>query len=207
MSAQPPLLPPPPGASVEAPPPPPEPGSARRSRMPLLVGFAVLSAMVLIVGSLALWLSAPGRCDNATFTSERFGYCMTAPAGWTAETARVGDTPVDRFLAPDGPTVVYVQAVALDQGQDVHAFSDFVRSVAEQSGFTLGQPSEFQIDGVAAVSWDKSEAAPTTSGTIVREVVFVRGDTAWRVQFADTADGFDAHKPTFEEMLGSWHFA
>ena len=207
MSVQPPLLPPPPGGAIEAPPPPPDPGSGRRSRVPVLVALAVLSAMVLIVGSLALWLSTPGRCDNATFTSERFGYCMTAPAGWTAETARVGDTPVDRFIEPDGSAVVYVQAVAVDQGQDVHAFSDYVRSVAEQSGYTLGQPNDFEIDGVAAVSWEKSEATPTTSETIVREVVFVRGDTAWRVQFADSADAFDAHKPAFEEMLGSWHFA
>lgn len=206
MSVQPPLLPPPPGGPVE-PPPPPAPEADRRSRVPVLVAMAVLSAMVLIVGSLALWLSAPGRCDDATFTSERFGYCMTAPAGWTAETARVGDTPVDRFLEPDGSAVVYVQAVAVDQGQDVQAFSDYVRSVAEQSGYQLGQPNEFQIDGVAAVSWEKSEAPQTTAGTIVREVVFVRDDTAWRVQFADTPDGFDAHAPAFEEMLGSWHFA
>jgi hypothetical protein len=206
MSYQPPQLPPPPPGGE--PPPaevlPEEPQQG--SKAPMLVGLALLLGLVILVGAVVAWLAAPGRCDSATFTSDRFGYCMTAPTGWTAETARVGDTPVDRFLQPDGAAVVYVQAVALDPGQDLNAFADYVRTSAQQAGYTVGTPAQLQIDGVAAVSWDKSTNA-SADDAIVREVVFVRGDTGWRVQFADSASSFDAHTVDFQQMLATWHFA
>jgi photosystem II reaction center protein PsbP len=207
MSYVPPLPepPPPPPGSAVAEPPPPEP--AGRSRKPLVVAAMVVLALGLGFSALATWLSAPGRCDAATYTSEQFGYCVAAPSGWSAEKAKVGQAQVDRFLQPDGSAAVYVQAVALQEGQgSLPDFVDYVRGLQQQEGFSLTTASDTEVDGVNAASWDVTSSTETGE-TRMREVVFVRGDTAWRVQFADSPQGFDQHSAEFQQMLDSFHFA
>lgn len=207
MSYVPPLPepPPPPPGSASAEPPPAEP--PKRSRTPLVVAALVVLALGLGFSALATWLSAPGRCDSATYTSEQFGYCVAAPMGWSAEEAKVGQAQVDQFLQPDGSAAVYVQAVALEEGQgSLGGFVDYVRQLQEQLGFTLTNPSDIEVDGVKAAWWDVVASSPT--GEIrMREVVFVRGDTAWRMQLADSPRGFGQHSDDFQQMLDSFHFA
>jgi hypothetical protein len=166
----------------------------------------VLLVLVGVVTALAGWLAAPGRCDEATFTSDRFGYCVAAPPGWSAEPARVGQTTVDSFLVPDGSAAVFVQAVDLQDGQTLDRFAEFVRALGEQGGYSMGVTSQMEVAGVPALTWEVVASSPT-GATRMREVVFVRESTAWRVQFADTAGGFDAHSEAFQQMLASWHFA
>ena len=195
--------------------PPPRPAEAapatalqadRRSRTPLVVGLLALLALAGVVAGLAAWLAAPGRCDDATFTSDRFGYCVAAPLGWSAEPARVGHTTVDRFLMPDGSAAVFVQAVDLQDGQTLDGFAEYVRALGERGGYSMGGISQTEVGGVPAMTWEvvvSSEAGATR----MSEVVFVREATAWRVQFADTSGAFEAHSPAFQQMLSSWHFA
>jgi hypothetical protein len=204
MNPYPPLPEPPPQPTEAAPAAAPE--SLRRSRTPLVVGMLVLLALTGVVAGLVAWLAAPGRCDDATFTSDRFGYCVAAPPGWSAEAARVGQTTVDRFLIPDGSAAVFVQAVDLQDGQTLDRFVEFVRALGERGGYSMGAISQTEVGGVPAMTWEvvvSSEAGATR----MREVVFVREATAWRVQFADTSGGFEAHAPAFQQMLSSWDFA
>jgi hypothetical protein len=205
MSVYPPLPDPPPSPQPMVP-AAPSAEASRPSRKPLAVALVVLFVLGGAVAALATWLSAPGRCDGATFTSDRFGYCVAAPAGWSAEPARVGQTPVDSFLQSDGSAAVYVQAVALQEGQTLELFVEYVRGLGEQGGFSMGTTSRTEVGGVPAMSWDVVVSS-ATGEVRMREVVFVRSGTAWRVQFADTAGGFDAHSADFQQMLSTWHFA
>jgi hypothetical protein len=178
---------------------------AQRSRTPLVVGLLVLLVLAGVVAGVAAWLAAPGRCDEATFTSDRFGYCVAAPPGWSAEPARVGQASVDSFLIPDGSAAVFVQAVDLQDGQTLDRFAEYVRGLGEQGGYSMGGITQTEVGGVPAMTWEVFVSS-TTGATRMREVVFVRGATAWRVQFADTSGGYDAHSPAFQQMLSSWHF-
>ena len=203
MSASPPFPEPPPSATVE-PEAPPEP--TRRSRRPLLAAAAVLIALVAGVVAVAVWVSAPGRCDEATFTSTRLGYCLVAPSGWAGGTARVGSTTVDELLLPKGSAAVFIQAVSLQPGAGLEEFATQVRALDQQAGYRIGKSSTSEVDGVTADRWDVTSTAPNGDVTKVREVVFVRSGTGWRVELADTADAFDRDAAALEQMLSSWRF-
>jgi hypothetical protein len=61
------------------------------------------------------------------------------------------------------------------------------------------------VAGVAAAQWD----FVLDGGQVeqqVREIVFVRGDSAWRVQLQADAEGFDLRAEEFEDILGTWTF-
>jgi hypothetical protein len=40
----------------------------------------------------------------------------------------------------------------------------------------------------------------------VREIVFVRGNAAWRVQLQTDSDGFESRAEEFEDILSTWTF-
>jgi hypothetical protein len=208
-------LPPPPGA-----PPPAEPtdGSERVGSSPEIVATgerrssaAVVLALLLTVavglGAWALisWARGSDTCEAGAFESVRFGYCVRAPGGWTAEAAGDEGPALDRFLMADGPGTITVTAVLLSKGQDLARFEQFVRGFDEDAGATLGQSRRTEIDGAAAVSFDiTTEDGDAT--TLGREVLFVREGTAWRVQLADDEPGFEASVRQLDDMLATWRF-
>ena len=186
-------IPPPP--EVEAP-PLPSPG-------PLVIGL-LLVALVFVGGGLVYrWLAAPSACADANVTSDRFGYCITAPPGWRVAEPQGGTLPADELFRPASDTTVTIQAV--ETGRDLDTFVDDVRQLQRSSGLDVGSVASTAVDGVSARTWDASFA--TTSESIeARTVVFERDGIAWRVQFADTVDGFDQHVADLARILGSWRF-
>ncbi len=197
--------PPPPAASPSIPPPPQaDPvDEPRPSRAPLIVGS--LLVLVLFGGGSLIWSWAnrPSPCADANVTSDRFGYCITAPSGWRLAEPSGGQLPADQLFRPDGDTTLMIQAVAT--GRDLQAFAEDVRRLQDNSHLDTGGVRSLVVAGVDALEWDailRSSSDPITT----RTVVFERAGVVWRVQFADVAKAFDAHVGDLVRMLGSWHF-
>jgi hypothetical protein len=203
MEYRPPLPEPPPALPGSEPEIPPAP--ERRSRTPLLVAAVVVVGMVGAIVGTAVWLSAPGRCEEATFTSSRFDYCLVEPRGWSGNEVSDQGQNYDRFQTSGASANVAIAAAPLNSGQTVDDVVSDVRSQAEEQGFGLGPMTERRVDGVRAVQWD---VTAETEGVqvMVREVVFARGGVYWRVQLADLQEQFDLHTGDLSRMLDTWHF-
>ncbi|MET0801301.1 MAG: hypothetical protein ABWZ53_09055 [Actinomycetota bacterium] len=169
--------------------------------------IALLLTVVVGLGGWALisWARGGATCEAGAFESQRFGYCVRAPGGWTAEAASDEGPALDRFLVADGPGTITVTAVRLSKGQDLARFEQFVRGFDEDAGATLGESSRAEVDGAAGVVFDitMEDGDGTTLG---REVLFVREGTAWRVQLADDEPGFEASVRQLDDMLATWRF-
>ena len=165
--------------------------------------MGVLLAVLLLGGGGLLWSWAnqPPICHDASVTSERFGYCITAPEGWRV--AEVGDDlPADQLFRPDGATTLMIQAV--DTRRDLRAFAEDVRGLQTDNGLNVERIRTLTVAGVDALRWDATLGA---SGDITtRTVVFARDGIAWRLQFADVTDAFDESVADLDRMLGSWRF-
>ena len=171
--------------------------------MPLVGGGLLIVA--LLVGALAVWrwASAPAACANANVRSHRFGYCLTAPNGWSEADPTSGQLSADEFFRLDASATLTIQAVA--SAGDLDTFSATLRGVQQKEGSRTGATRATEVDGVKAVEWDATLAIG--SGAILdRTIVFERGGFAWRVEFADTADDFDSHVADLGRILRSWHF-
>jgi hypothetical protein len=175
----------------------------------VLAAIGLLLAVAIVGAVVARWISAPGRCEHATFTSNRFGYCLVAPAGWSGDDATVGTTKVDELTLKEEPATVFVQAVTLGEGQSLNDFVNAVRQLDEKAGYQLGEVRPRQIDGVDGAQWDVTvspDAGSNAQEQKLRVVVFVHDGSAWRVQLGDTADGFANHIADLDQMLDSWRF-
>ncbi len=151
------------------------------------------------------WARGGTACRDADFTSVRFGYCASTPAGWVAAAAQAEDTPLDHFLQQDGSAVITVTAVALTKGQDLRRFEQFVRGDDEAQGATTGGSMPMEVDGAEALAFDAVFDGP--DGVVrSREVLFTREDIAWRVTLADEGVGFGSSTSRLGELLDSWHF-
>jgi hypothetical protein len=163
----------------------------------------VTLVVALFVGGAALWTWAnrPAICHDANVSSERFGYCITAPDGW--QVAEIGDElPADQLFLLDGATTLIIQAV--DTRRDLRAFADDVRRLQTDSGLDVERIRTLTVAGVDAMRWDATLGA---SGAIrARTVVFARDGVAWRLQFADTTESFDKSVGDLDRMLGTWQF-
>jgi hypothetical protein len=194
-------------------PPPPLPGSepevppapARTSRAPVLVAVLVLLGVVGAVVGTAAWISVPGRCDQATFTSSRFDYCLVEPQGWSGTEVSDQGQNYDRFQTTGASANVAIAAAPLGSGQTVDDVVTDVRTQAQEQGFSLGPMTPRRVDGVRAVQWDVTADSEGVQ-VMVREVVFARGGVYWRVQLADLQEQFDLHTGDLTRMLDSWHF-
>ena len=210
MSTQPPL-PPPPGAPTAPATPealgPQAPGAEPEPRHRLAVFMAIALAAVVAVGAVALvsWARGGGGCEQGSFESRRFGYCVRAPSGWTAVAAEGAATPLDRFFLSDGAATITVTAVPLSQGQDLARFEQFVRGYVEDAGATADPSHPVTVDGVEGVAFDVRIEG--VDGRVrSREVLFARDGIAWRVTLADEQVGFEANAHRLDEMLESWRF-
>jgi hypothetical protein len=178
---------------------------ARPSRWRALI---VLGAVVLVAVGAGMWmLLRPDPCRGTNFSSANFGYCLTVPAGWTAEPARFGSSvELDQFAVPSQGATVIVEAVDLEQGTDLDGFADLVREKDATAGLKPGPRTGTEIDGVAAEVWDITVASEAGTAYQLREVVVVKDQVGWRITLNDLADTFDDHAAPFEEMLRSWRF-
>jgi hypothetical protein len=176
---------------------------AQPSRAPLVVGGLLLVA--LLVGALAVWrwASAPAACANANVRSDRFGYCLTAPNGWSEADPTGGQLSADELFRLDASATLTIQAVA--SPGDIATFAAMLRGAQQKEGSRTGATQTTQVDGVKAVEWDAT--LNTGSGAIHdRTIVFERAGFAWRVEFADMAESFDRDVADLGRILRSWHF-
>jgi hypothetical protein len=204
-------LPPPPHA-YGSPAIPPPPGTddapthlvaeARPSRAPLVVGVLLVLALSGAAALLWSWATDPAICDDADVSSERFGYCITAPPGWRLAEPVGAEPPADQLIRPDGDATLMIQAVETERS--LSAFAGDVRRVQEDNGLDTGEMRRLTVSGVDALQWD---ATLGPSGAVeARTVVFERDGVAWRLQFADSARAFDGHVGDLFRMLRSWRF-
>jgi len=170
--------------------------------------YVILGGLALVVAAAGVFLLVrPDPCEGTNFTSDTFGYCLTVPAGWIAEPAQFGaDTTLDQFAPPEQAATVIVEAVDLEDGVALEAWSRYVRQQDEGAGLTPGPASEAVLDGVTAQRWDVSVTSDTGTDYRMREVVVVRDQVGWRVTLNDTEDAFDVSVAIFERMLESWRF-
>lgn len=168
---------------------------------------ALVVVVAAAVGMGAWYLLRPDPCEGTNFDSENFGYCLTIPDGWTAESAMFGgDVTLDQFSAPSEPATVVVEAVDLTQDADLAAFAQAVRDASEESGLTPGRVRQATIDGTPAQLWDIEYSTDDGDSYLGREVVVVRDEVGWRLSLNDLASGFDEHVASFEAMLSSFRF-
>ncbi len=85
-----------------------------------MVGVLPVAALFGSGALLWSWATRPAICDNANISSERFGYCITAPEGWRLAEPVAGQLPADQLFRPDGDTTLMIQAV--ETGRDLTAF-------------------------------------------------------------------------------------
>jgi hypothetical protein len=169
----------------------------------LIVGSLLV---LMLLGGAALiwsWANRPSPCSDANVTSDRFGYCISAPSGWQLADASGGQPPADQLIRPDGDTTLMIQAV--ETGRDLQAYADDVRRLQTDDHLDIGAVRPLVVAGVDALEWDatlRSSSVPITT----RTVVFERERVAWRVEFADAAGVFDAHVGDLARMLSSWRF-
>ena len=178
---------------------------AQPSRWRPLIVLGIIAGAALGVGAFLLF--RPDPCGGANFESENFGYCLTVPAGWEAGPAQFGaDVTLDQFAPPTGSATVVVEAVDLESGTALNAWSEFVRQRDEDAGLTPGPASDSSLDGADALQWDVSVSSEGGDRFLMREVVVVKGDVGWRVTLNDLQSGFDTSAVAFRGMLDSWAF-
>jgi hypothetical protein len=170
-------------------------------------GFLALG--VLIVGAAGFFgwkVFAPDPC-RGKFSSSQFGYCLTVPAGWQADAARVGTANVDMFAPSASSTVVIVAAVDLPTNSGLTSFGSSVRQQDQQGGLQPGQPESTTVGGMPAQQWDITVPSQSGAQTFkVREIVVVNGEVGWKISMNDSASAFQSHLAPLTEMLRSWRF-
>lgn len=169
----------------------------------MVAGFLIALGGLVAAGF--WWLGGPGVCDTSTVESARFGYCVAAP-GWqlTNEAAQT-ELPYDELIKPADASTVRIIAIQLQAGQGLDEVVQAARDVATQDGVEVGEVVERRVAGVPAAQWD----FVLTAGQIeqqVREIVFVRGDAAWRVQLSADTEGFAVRAEEFEDIMRTWTF-
>jgi hypothetical protein len=189
---------------VEATPPEPPP----YSKAPFWIGLLLLLGFVGAAVGVVAALVQPDICDGTTFRSDRFGYCLVVPEGWTADgEGTLGEIPADRIQVPDDIGTVYVQAVPISEGQTLQDFADTIRSLNEQAGYRLEEISQATVAGAPALRWDFTTGVRGGVQLRMREIVFIDGNSGWRVQIAEGKPGFDGTASTVDSMLETWVFA
>ena len=199
-----PPLPPPPGGEPE--PEAPAEEQRRTSRAPILVlvGVLVLAATAVTVAT----LRAPegGVCERSTVESARFGYCIAAPGWRLTDEPPTSRLPYDQLVRRTDASTVRIVAIDLDSGQDLDLVVQAIRSIQTEDAIDVGATVDRRVAGVEAVQWDVDIRPGDPDARRIREVVFVRNGTAWRVLLLAEAGGFATRLEDFEAILRSWTF-
>lgn len=183
----------------EAPPP-------KRSKGLVAVVLVALFAVGAVAGFGGAVLLTRGPCEGASFVSAAYGYCVDTPTGWESSAAADEPSGVDAFRDTDGATVVYVEAVRVAEGDTLDGFATAMRVQDSLKGFAVTDPSPGTLGGAPSLEWD----AVTGEGDatiVVREIVAIRGNVAWRLQIADAGSTADPDLSEARALLDTWRFA
>lgn len=204
MDPYPALPPPPPGGEAEIEEAAPEaPTRSAGKAVAVVAGLLIALAGVVMAG--IWWLGGPGVCDRSTVESSRFGYCVAAPGWELTNEATQSTLPYDELIKPADASTMRIMAIQLQTGQGLNEVVQAARDVASQDGVKVGDVVQRRVAGVRAAQWD----FVLDGGQVeqhVREIVFVRGDAAWRVQLQADSEGFDNRVAEFENILRTWTF-
>lgn len=199
-----PPLPPPPGGESEPEAPAEEPARSFRAPVLVLLGALLLAATVMTV---VRWrASADGACETSTVESARFGYCIAAPGWRLTDEPRTARLPYDQLVRSADASTVRIVAIDLDTGQDLDLVVQTIRSIQTEDPTDVGAVVDRRVAGVDAAQWDIAIRPGDPDARRIREVVFVRNGTAWRVQLLAEAGGFGTRLDDFEAILRSWTF-
>jgi len=204
VDAYPSLPPPPPGDHIEVEQAASQ-GPARSAGRAIVVVAGLLIALGGVVAAGFWWLGGPGVCDTSTVESARFGYCVAAPGWQLTNEGTQTELPYDELIKPADASTVRIIAIQLQAGQGLDEVVQAARDVATQDGVEVGEVVDRRVAGVPAAQWD----FVLTAGQIeqqVREIVFVRGDAAWRVQLSADTEGFAVRAEEFEDIMRTWTF-
>ena len=204
MDPYPELPPPPPGGEPEVEDVAPE-GPKRSTGKAIAVVAGLLIALAGLVAAGLWWLGGPGVCGESTVESARFGYCVAAPGWELTNEAAQANLPYDELIKPTDASTVRIMAIQLPTGQGLNDVVKAARDIASQDGVKVGEVVQRRVAGVPAAQWD----FVLDGGQVeqqVREVVFVRGDAAWRIQLQADSEGFDIRVAEFEDILRTWTF-
>jgi hypothetical protein len=170
----------------------------------LLGAVVVTSALVAVAARRA---PSDGTCESSTVESARFGYCIEAPGWRLMNESSEKALPYDQLVRPADASTVRIVAIDLDAGQDLNLVVRTIRSIQTEGGATeVSAVVDRQVAGVHAAQWDVAVRAGSSEDRRIREVVFVRDETAWRVQLLAGAGGFGPRLDEFESILRSWTF-
>lgn len=204
MDPYPSLPPPPPGGYTDVEEAVAE-GPKRSAAKAIVVVGALLIALAGLVAAGVWWLGGPSVCDASTVESARFGYCVAAPGWQFTNEATQTELPYDELIKPVDASTVRIVAIQLQSGQGLDDVVQAARDIATQDGVEIGDVVERHVAGVPAAQWDFVLDAGQIEQQI-REIVFVRGDAAWRIQLSADAAGFAVRAEEFDEILRTWTF-
>src|SRR5918994_3414102 len=199
-----PPLPPPPGGEPGPEARAEEPGRPPRLFVPVLLAALIVTATLVAVA--AWWGQGDPGCETSTVESSRFGYCIAAPGWRFTDEPRTARLPYDQLVRPADASTVRIVAIDLDEGQDLDVVVQMIRSIQTEDETDVGQVVVRRVAGVQAAQWDVAIRLGSPDARRIREVVFVRDGTAWRVQLLADAGGFDTRLDDFEAILRSWTF-
>jgi hypothetical protein len=187
-----------PSEEMEIPPP------RTPSAIPAVIALSVLGLAVLAGG---LWYAArPNPCEGK-FSSALFAYCATIPAGWSGGSQLAGQENIDQF-APSGEdavTWVRVQEV-LDPAIQTQQYAQQFRTSQEANGLAPGRIEGLELDGEQALAWEVTVTSQEGENLVLREVVLVREDGAWRIELVSTEQMYPRARVAFEDLLSSWRW-
>ncbi|HEV3473844.1 MAG TPA: zinc ribbon domain-containing protein [Actinomycetota bacterium] len=154
-----------------------------------------------------LWYAMrPNPCEGK-FSSALFAYCTEIPAGWSGGSQLAGQESLDQFTpgGEDAVTWVRVQEI-LDPAIQTPQYAQQFRTSQEANGLAPGQIEQLNIDGEEALAWEVSVAGEGGQNLVLREVVLVREDGAWRIELVATQDMYPQARVAFENLLASWRW-
>ena len=198
------LPPPPPSAPALTPTAPAAPEPAKRKGA-LVVAFSVLIAVVATTVAVGAWLAAPGRCEDADFTSSRYAYCVATPEGTVPSEVDDESGQYDRFELEGSGALVQVTATRLPQGQGLQEFVEGFVAAAQEQSFAAQPAVPVRVAGAAGVQVDFTGE---TGGTPVHfRFVFVeRERVVWQVDLRAVEEQFAEHTDDLNHILDSWTF-
>jgi hypothetical protein len=199
-----PPLPPPPGGEPEPEAPAEEPRRSARLSVPVLLAALIVTATLVAV--VARWAQGDPGCGTSTVESARFGYCIAAPGWRFMPQPRTARLPYDQLVRPADASTVRIVAIDLAEGQDLDVVVEMIRSIQTEDATDVGQVVGRRVAGVEAAQWDVAIRPGSPDARRIREIVFVRDGTAWRVQLLADAGGFDTRLDDLEAILRSWTF-
>lgn len=183
-----------------------ESAETTHSKRPLFVAIAVVASIVAMVAVIGVWIAAPGRCDGSSFTSSRFSYCLTTPAGWQSEEVNQQGQVHDAFLRQDGSAAVLVSSGPVPEGTNFDQLVEGIRTGAEDQGLVLEESRPLTVDGEPATQFDAELENEQGNPVAFRIVLVSHRGTYWIVRLQDTPEQFAGNASDLRGMLRSWRF-